>query len=376
MEKLKMFYTDNGITPRLKNYFPKDDLYFRCTLLFTSGDTCVDRFNLLHEHSKYRWDNFDTVRPKHTDKSYIDICIEHARSIIKDHEKIAVIWSGGVDSTGVVAILVEAGMNPKNIDVIGTVSSLMEAPNFDNHFRKLGINYKEIPKDEYMFTSISKYTDATAVLTGICNDQLWHIGRSTMRKDEPDNLAIIKNNWKDQLLKDYKMFSLQKYVMNDIEIFDSFLKELDMECDSYAEFSQMVNFCTHYEFVKCFYTLQTNDPINSKLINFYDTQEFQDWGYTNRKNNAELVFLCNEGKTENYKKYLKELIYKHFPDEDYYKYKIKKPSVKTYKRSVVLPYYTVSIKTNKQTKFYHINSKASDKQYVNYALSLLEEFKK
>jgi hypothetical protein len=374
MEKLKMFFMDNGITPRLKKYFPKDDLYFRCSCVFNSGDTCVDRFNLLHKYSSYNWYNFDTTPPKLTDKSYLDISVNHAQSIMKIHDKIAVLWSGGVDSTGIVAILLEAGMNPKNIDVVGTVSSLQEAPNFDTYFKRLGINYKEIQKDEYMYTSINNYTDASIILTGICNDQLWY--RNASKLSSPDNLKYIKDNWRTQLINSYNYYGISSYVSNDIDIFEQYLKDLSMDCESFAEFGHMMNFCLHWEYVKHFYSLQTNNEINNRLINFYDNQELQNWSYTNRKYIAETAFLCNEGKTEYYKKDLKDLIYKYFPDEDYYKYKIKGDSLKIYKSEVELPFYPITIKTNKRTVFHKIKPIASEKLYAKRAFELLEEFKK
>lgn len=101
-----------------------------------------DRFCLLNERSNYKFSEVPTGIPSPCERCFSDIMDEVAWELVSSYYKIAVSWSGGLDSTAVLVALLRAlGCDSYHrLSVFCTEGSIEEAPNFYKLLKKLGIH--------------------------------------------------------------------------------------------------------------------------------------------------------------------------------------------------------------------------------------------
>ena len=104
-------------------------------MLFCGRCTGVDRTGTISNRFKYRvLTSIPKIPPIFT-KSFKDICFERAQEIVDLNKPISIMWSGGIDSTGVLTTLMQIAL-PKQITVLFEPRSLIEYPwFFENHIK-------------------------------------------------------------------------------------------------------------------------------------------------------------------------------------------------------------------------------------------------
>ena len=369
-------YLDNIACSRHRKLYPKDDLYFRISSVFMGGDIACDRFNFLHGYSKYRWGNIQSTLPQYTNKTFKEICIQHACELIKQYHKIGVLWSGGVDSTALIFILLESGVRREDLTIVATQSSINEAPQIFEYLVINKFNVVYFDNSKWIFDLIDELP-VDIVLTGSNADQLFCRGYLVKHLN---NLYTIQTDWKDRLKVEYNdpRFEqrMNKYADHDVECLQYYQKQLNWECKTWAELSNLVNFCFHWEFVTRFFKSQSLYNMCSKTQGFYTTQLMQDWSYTNRHKLADYTYRVQNGQYEYYKKDLKDIIHEHTHIDSYYFDKLKGDSIKFYKRDVRPPYYPFNIIDDTGSKMYKFPSTMLHDQYIHECFKLLDEYLK
>lgn len=306
--------------PTFGRYLPSDDFYFRLGRLWRHPHS--DRFGLLHKYSKYNYFNPNHQLPKLTSKTYQELCFERAEQLIKQYpDGMDVMWSGGVDSTGIICIFHLLGY--KNLHIIGSHTSLQEYPKFVD-FIKQNFNYSFVPKELYFPDAYSKYAKHKIILNGFCNDQLFHKGISTSNSS-----LALEDPWQNFIKKYYKERNIESFIDNDISIFEEYSSYLNWPIYTLRDFYHLVNFGLHWEVARDTFNLVSTTPNENKpLTGFFDTQDLQDWAYTNRVaiNNATKQWAS--GQFDQYKKPLKDIIFEVTKDDDYCRTKAKEASIR------------------------------------------------
>lgn len=367
-------YMDNMLCYEHRLLYPKDDLYFRISQVFMGGDIACDRFNILHEHSKYRWGNIKSSRPSHTDRDFKEICLEHAKELVDKYPKIGVLWSGGVDSTALIFILLLAGLKKENLLVICNDSSIHEAPEIFKYLLDNEFEIQYFNKQKWLFDGIDDLP-VDLVLTGSNADQLFCRGYLVKQKNVLD---IIQKPWKDRLREEYcvEPVNLHNYADTDIALFEYYQGALNWQCETWAELSNMVNFCFHWEYVTRFFKSGSAQNKCSKTQGFYITQDMQNWTYSNRRKLAEYTYKVQQGQHQYYKKELKDIIREYTGIDSYYFNKLKGDSIKFYKRDVRPPYYPFNIIDTKGSKLIIFPTDIDSTTYVKSCLTRLSEYLK
>ena len=107
----------------------------------------VDRFGILNDYSPFNLitDNSE-MHPLpswvNSTKSFDQIMMETAESQIKQNKKMTVLWSGGVDSTGIIAALITCGIDKNNLTILCSDAIHNEAEYEYNLLKKWGYNFK------------------------------------------------------------------------------------------------------------------------------------------------------------------------------------------------------------------------------------------
>lgn len=254
--------------------------------------------------------------PKLTNKDYRTIVNERAQDFINKYENIAVSYSGGVDSSLIVVALLQNGIKPNNLTLIHTIESVAEFPRLFNKVQSLGV--ATINKDDYL-DGYHAYQekDFDVILTGCVADMVW-LHEVDYNYDNYNGM-----DWKDFLKLHYIFNNITEYFDNDIAIIEYFAKSLGWNSlrtkhDLYAlkHFGLKWDVC-----VENFDIMFRANNIKSNLEVFYNTQDFQDWSFTNQEYLRE--FSINNNNPRLYKKESKEIIYDFIPDSDYLNHKIK-----------------------------------------------------
>lgn len=265
-----------------------------------------------------------------TSISYQECCDERAKQIydlsVELDKPIGIMWSGGIDSTGiVVSFLRNYSMDDlrKRIKIIMSNQSIAENPEFYSRFILPNFPFVSSETMPWLFGG------DMIIVTGEFNDQLF--GSDMIR---------------GLLLKDKEMVSKKidkDYMLNfvDDKINDRFISET--LCNSIYETSEKhgirleknadwfwwFNFCYKWQNVHfrvyCLtmpnYTHKINKDWDKKYLHhFYQTDNFQLWSMNNPQ-------VRNFDTWSEYKKEAKELIFQFDKNERYLKTKIKSASL-------------------------------------------------
>lgn len=318
----------------LHNKYLLHDLYGSDDILsmaqhILSVDLAVDRAELLNKYSIYNIDIDKTIEDIEysNDKceytNIADICqitSDYFIDKIKaNKKKIAVFWSGGVDSTCVVvSFLNNKNTNFNDFYIILTEESLNENLYFFNNYIKNKCfyiiynsnNYRQliddmINKDEYIFIS------------GHNGDQLFG------HKFSREYPQFYNMQWQKALYYIYKLYIHNKnykyiYELSNkhIQIYEKYFDTLGLDIKTVNDFTWAINFMFKWTNVRMEHILRSN---NKKLFNYYYTffsnKLFQHWAIY-RHNNIKNVHNMYYDK-QYYKQEFKEYIYAYDKNEDY-----------------------------------------------------------
>lgn len=308
-------------------------------LRFIYDNRLIDRFDYLNQFSKWNFCKHNHQLPEYRPElDYTQLCMNRAIEIINAYpEGVAVAYSGGVDSTGVICILLLAGLDPKKIRVLCNADSIDENPEFFLFLNRIGCNIAFARPDQVMehFDNIPE----RVIIFGGVNDQLYHVG--TVYKDTD----LQKMPINDAVKARYTELDNQKYLENDLEILHNYSSLIGWDINDLFDLSVLLNYGCRYIYVQEHVKLQCfNSLTRDKIIQFFDNKDFSDWAFTFRKENKEQWQKTLQDPSW-YKRHVKNIIYSVFPNDEYFKHKVKEGSwLKHWKSNYVQqPYAYVGV---------------------------------
>lgn len=232
--------------------------------------------------------------------SFSDLMIQRANQLIATGKPIDMYWSGGIDSTSILAALLRSGVT--NIHVYLTPASIAEYPLFfTKYVRDLPHTIQDGPAVNV------KVNLNNIIVSGELGDQIF-------------GSDLILQYDRADLDMPYVGFFHQDFVNSMKPVIDN----APIEINSLIDFLWYFNFCFKWHFVKLRLPMQSNF-VNSNWQNyfcpFFDTLEFQLWSMNNRDK-----IIKTDMNT--YKWISKEFILDFTGDNDYFKNAIKLRSLK------------------------------------------------
>lgn len=308
-------------------FFKKGDPFTTLSSMFM-GKMMVDRFDILNKYSTFDLvtDNnklhpLPTFKP--CDKSLKDIVVDKAVDILKDNtnRKITVLWSGGVDSTGIIASLIKAGIHKDQLIIMHTKDIINEAPFeykwlTDNKYYLNEFTWNDVDKGRYNIMLKN-----SLIVFGWCADQLFG--------------HMINLQFPEQFFKDYKdgffqimmrknAYRSPEFVDSAIDILGEYIDKLNLDIKTTAEATWIFNFGVKWSHISREAKCLLPKALRNNCISFYEDTEFQDWSLSNFKEYNSKFY----GDPKNYKRPIKEVIYDVFKNDDYLNNKGKKGSMK------------------------------------------------
>jgi asparagine synthetase B (glutamine-hydrolysing) len=269
------------------------------------------------------------IIPSFSSASYrrIDDCVNELK--IRNKERLVIFYSGGIDSTLIVSLLISHPNWSTLKDLVWLAvneDSQIENPDF---FRDIVLPYfgnRLLPSNNYY----DIITDTNNVcVTGECADNLF--GSLTLKSymDTTSNFNAIHEPWETTslgwLLDKRKLYRDQREQM----LYD-LVNAAPVEIESNHDFLWWLNFAMKWQAVK--YRMAMHAPtakqaeyIAGNVINFFDSVEYQQWSLYTKEPKV-------GGKWNTYKLPAKTLISDIWNNEKYFKYKTKWPSLPTITR--------------------------------------------
>lgn len=282
-----------------------------------------DRFGYLNQYSPYRLSPDSDPIPTVSTSPLVfsDILDTKISEIIANYNKIAVSWSGGVDSTAVVVALLRNLPESEydRITVVCSQSSLEEAPRFYELLTKLGINVNVSSPVAVTLGTI----DCDVVLSGWCADQLF--GSDMLARDA----SLYHKPWLDALKatfdSDTSPLRLTENSFDILaEVYDGYARHLGLDISEWCEFAWMFNFGVKFSYIQNAMSLTLHGTSNAgKAVNVFDAPDFQTYAVTNRDQ-----IKANNGYDDPtyYKLPLKQYIHEYTNDDEYFTRKGKRNS--------------------------------------------------
>lgn len=277
----------------------------------------VDRFDYFNQFSRYNFVTFNTPKPKENRSlDYKELILQRAQYFAQQYpDGIAIAYSGGVDSVGIICALLAIGYPVRKLHILCNRFAITEYPHFFNQLAYWGCKITLSKKWE--ITEHFDRASENVILTGHCNDQYFHLYRCYQ---EPE-LHCIPIEQSLSIL--YKRRGIEEYFEQDFDRYLTYSKLLNWDVEDLFDLAVLINFGCHYTYVQDHIKLHILNPdTRDKVTTFYDGQALQDWAFTYRKENKEQWKLSLNDPAF-YKKQLKDLIREVYPDEEYLKTKSK-----------------------------------------------------
>lgn len=263
----------------------------------------------------------------YTNKSYEQCCDERAKQLydlsVSFNKPIGVMWSGGIDSTN---ILVSFMRNysiaelKSRMKIILSEYSCRENPKF----------YAKYILPNFEFVN-SEYTpwlaDGSMILvSGEFNDQLF--GSDTIKGlIAYSSVEEVNSKLNKELLLNYMTYRTKDKEVSSM-LFDMVTTTAEnngVMLEKTTDFLWWYNFCfkwqgVHFRIHTLFANTITPEWERQYLHHFYGTTNFQNWSVSN----PDVRYITN---WKNYKMKAKEMIFEFDSDEDYFRNKIKMPSL-------------------------------------------------
>ena len=259
-------------------------------------------------------------------KDFIEICYHRIRDIVKNSDSITLLWSGGIDSTFILCLLIDMGIADQLVK--------------ENKFR-IGLNADSIKENPRLYSSIikEKYINIVVqsdqvlnnpskfgtILTGEMADNL--VGSLTMKScvDYYNDFSVVHEPWEKRGV-DWFVRNLSN---EESKIVREFLENIvycsPVEIISSHELFWYLNFnlkwqAVNFRIVSHCQDQKTGNELISRLVHFFNTIDFQEWSM------ADGHYFTGSSWSE-YKMPMKKYIFNVTKDEDYFKYKTKHPSL-------------------------------------------------
>jgi hypothetical protein len=250
-------------------------------------------------------------------RTFEELCHDRISNILTHSGEIGILYSGGIDSTLVAALLLQT-INSSERDRITffyNQSSIVENPDFFNRYIK----------NQFKTGNSWAYDDwleqsNRIMITGECADNLFGSlsVKSIIYNSGDTNILhksyepIVKKLWSDKLGEDYN------------RIFEQFL-QLSEQCPfkitTINEWFWWINFTMKWQAV--IYRIYSHTDLSktaNRLIHFFNTDDFQRWSLSNPD-------LKIKDDWKSYKWIMKDMIYLFDKNSDYRDNKVKFPSL-------------------------------------------------
>lgn len=312
---------DTGIHPEVAQW---KDIYS----LISSGVNIIDRC----EHIAMPF-NFKSVFPVPTDlsnfnKSYKDICIEHAKELIEHSKRIGkpivILFSGGIDSTVVaISFILAAEGDYSNIKIALSPHSIRENPNF--YYEHIRGKFEMLPSESILQEINTDYI----MVGGEGNDQLFGTDIYKIFRDYAGISSLHEKYNENNIVPFLTNSGLRENSAKLwFSLMDGQIKATQRcEINTIKDFFWWYNFCYKWQNVyfriparSILRTPLTQEVLNNNYFQFFMTDDFQKWSMLNPDKKV--------GDTwTSYKQHAKEFIFEFDRDEEYLKYKTKVPSL-------------------------------------------------
>lgn len=296
--------------------------------LFARNMSVIDRTNTIDiPLNVHKLDNCKMPEYIKFDKSLNDISESRARYLM-DHalstnRKIAVMWSGGVDSTLILVSLLKTCTTKElqeNVVVLLSQDSIIENPKFYTTY--VLKNFTLIPSNNF-----SNYigNDSYFYVTGEGNDQLC----ASLFVIEAYKLFYNDNNIAFETLDIEKMihFISKKTSFNEpdssklFNVLNKVVQVCPFKIDTAYKFFWWINFSMKWQNTYIRSTLYAKSKNRESLkpeenyTTFFHNDEFQLWSMNVIDNNGSFV---KDTSASSYKKDCKQIIYDFDKNDDYY----------------------------------------------------------
>ena len=273
----------------------------------------IDRFGFLNQFSNYKLgksDNFtDFISDMpNSDEKFTEIFNKRILEIIersnKENLKIYVSWSGGVDSSAIVCGLLMSEIEKSKINILYSSKSIEEYPLLYEKLNENKINMIDMSNDIGAVIFSNSINDGL-LITGWCADQLFG---SIINQIYPDYYNKPFEHW----IIDYS--KTENFDWNDsIEQCKTAFEHYKLPVKTFSEWTWFMNFFIKWNYVKMS-SYATIGKYTDRVINFYDTIDFQKWAI----NNFDKLSALSQLKSNEYKLPLKKIILNYTKDKEYY----------------------------------------------------------
>lgn len=271
----------------------KLDLYRRADFDFWTGSTYVSRARY---GSQTIWDfattqNFQPVLTVNNNITFNDATdarsLEILQIIKQQNRRLAIYWSGGIDSTVILASLIKNWQQNdlSMVDVVMTPSSYYENPMFYKKIIKKH-NFNIIEKDD---TSVSKF-HTHVVTDGEPADKLWLV-RNALNYATSLGYNQLKNSWQQEQTKLVDFFQCKFQTKSQCEQYFKLVANNILETgapvDTVSDWFWWINFNWHWEGHQwhAYAMSQNKTPENLEIFKqryhpWYNTKLYQQWSFS------------------------------------------------------------------------------------------------
>jgi len=307
----------------MKFYFPHDNMYtpqWRLLDLMLALTLPIDRSEIITDFGFDYAIQTPFPTDTHTDLTFSKIVDRNANDIYANKSNpLLVMWSGGIDSTVVIAAFINLGID---FTVGYTSSSKDEYPWLFNEIQNN--TWPQISMKDVGDVRLDEVQKSYHIVTGLLADQL--IGGENMFGRGGDYALRIR----PRLLEDYKTV-VPPYILS---FFQDSIDAFPGEVKDFCDFLWWLNFNLKYQSMIhtmiFFAKLDTTDT--STYSHFYEGDDFQRWAMSNRELNKEFIVEDNFAL---YKIESRRYMFDVFHDEDYIKTKRKVSSASAHYGEVI-----------------------------------------
>ena len=306
-----------------------------------------------------------------TDVSIGELINNKINRMLKQYDRIAIGYSGGIDSSSVLCGFLK-NLHPNEYDriiVIGSQDSIDENPGLWRRIKNTKVDARIVDPTDVSDTL--RNVDADIITTGWQGDQLFY-GDTAGKYSETyfmpwvDGLSIVaKDKFGIDLTND------QKYQANQVwqTAFDAF----DLPVKTYAQLCWFTNFCCRWNHNTMYCNMLYYGSKNWGRVDcFFDDIEFQRWSVSNFENNFKHNGFANPAYL---KRPLKTYIHEFTYDIDYMRNKNK---VESFIKTKINPFQyndPIYCLTNEGLKKFTPQSESKFRR-VDFALKVYSYFLK
>ena len=265
-----------------------------------------DRFGFLNAFSRWRLHEDALPFPSSgSTANFADLMDQRAADIVarirKEEKDLYILLSGGVDSTAMtLAVLRAAEGDFRHLHVVFNESTEDEYPAFVTYLCGTGIDMVRCLPHEIEDVQ-ERLLETGYTLAGWGADQLFG--------------SAVSQRWPEWYHLDWKKWVAETPgIRTDaaVEQWEAAFSHYSLPVKTFGELAWFMNFATKYDIVVNSDALYSG-RVTHRMINFYDTQDFNDWSVSN----FDVLHRYEQQDTQHYKIPLKDYIFAFNHDAAY-----------------------------------------------------------